>query len=96
MVETRHKTDISFYDDCSCQLHAALLAVIVSVNRHSPTSEVLVLVVSESVRRGAVSVQQLVGKLCTVHAPERVVVEEVLELDGSEDGRLASFDHRLM
>jgi len=71
-------------------------SIVRSLSGHSPTGEVLVFVVSESVRRGTVRVQQLVGKLRTAHAPVDVVVEEVLEFVGREDGRLASLDHRLM
>ena len=69
---------------------------VLSLDRHSPTSKVFVLVVRERVRHGAVRVQQLGRKLRTTHAPERVVVKEELEFVGCEDGRLASFDHRLM
>ena len=67
-----------------------------SLDGHSTAGKVLVLVVGESVRHGAVRVEQTGRKSCTAHAPVRVVVEEVLEFVGGEDGRLARFDHRLV
>jgi len=51
-----------------------LLLIIILMNGHSSTSEVLVLVVRESVRHGAVRGDQLGRQLSSTHPPVRVVV----------------------